>query len=81
MNVTDGYQSKGEDMACACVSCGECGGIGRVWWSFGGREYLGNNRCDDLDELETCMACSGRGVVDGPCDECQDAMDMDDEDY
>src|SRR5579872_2401108 len=46
-------------MACECVSCSACGGTGTVWFSFPGPDrggkYLGNHRCDDLDELDTCM--------------------------
>ena len=38
-------------MTCKCVFCGECDGMGTVWRSFSGK-YLGNRRCDDLDELE-----------------------------
>lgn len=55
-------------MACTCTSCPACQGTGDVWYSFGG-EYLGNRRCDDLDELEPCDECGGSGV-DEYCDEC-----------
>lgn len=59
---------------CRCVSCAECRGSGRVWFAFGGREYLGSRRCDDLDEMETCEECSGSGLAE-VCDRCQQAMD------
>jgi hypothetical protein len=59
---------------CTCVSCGECGGSGTVWFAFGGREYLGNSRCDDLDEMETCEECRGSGITE-MCDYCQDTRD------
>lgn len=62
------------DMPCECVICSECGGSGRVWFSFPGpgREgkYLGNHRCDDLDEMDTCSICGGSGVSE-VCHECQ----------
>jgi hypothetical protein len=65
---------------CECVSCGDCGGSGRVWYSFPGPDrggqYLGNNRCDDLDEMDTCPTCDGRGITD-VCDHCQEADDDD----
>lgn len=61
-------------MACECVRCSECGGTGDVWFSFpgptnGGR-YLGNHRCDDLDEMDTCPYCDGQGVTE-VCYDCQ----------
>lgn len=63
-------------MACKCVSCSACGGSGNVWYSFPGPDkggkYLGNQRCDDLDEMDTCSECGGRGVVE-TCYECQSA--------
>jgi hypothetical protein len=59
---------------CTCVSCGECGGSGSVWFAFGGREYLGNSRCDDLDEMHTCEECNGSGITE-MCDYCQDMRD------
>lgn len=67
-------------MACECVSCAECGGSGNVWYAFpgpnmGGR-YLGNHRCDDLDDMDTCPNCDGRGIVE-VCYECQDQYDED----
>ena len=58
-------------MTCTCVSCGECGGSGIVWISFSGK-YLGNHRCDDLDDLESCPDCGGSGIS-SVCDECRDA--------
>lgn len=55
---------------CRCVSCAECDGTGNVWFSFSG-QYLGNNRCDDLDDLRTCDECNGSGLSE-MCDLCQD---------
>ena len=60
-------------MSCTCISCHECGGTGTVWYSFGGK-YLGNHRCDDLDNLETCETCGGQGIVER-CWECQQKLD------
>lgn len=60
-------------MTCSCIPCGECGGSGNVWLSFTGK-YLGNHRCDDLDELETCAECHGSGI-DEMCDECREKED------
>lgn len=57
-------------MACKCVSCSECGGSGKVWRSFSGK-YLGNSRCDDLDELEKCEECEGDGISE-MCEECME---------
>ena len=57
-------------MVCKCISCADCNGSGCVWYSFGG-EYLGNSRCDDLDELESCEECGGTGVAE-ECDECSE---------
>jgi hypothetical protein len=62
-------------MACACVACEECGGSGHVWRSFSGK-YLGNHRCDDLDELETCEECHGSGITE-MCDGCQTKLEQD----
>jgi hypothetical protein len=67
-------------MACECVSCSECGGTGTVWFAFPGPDrggkYLGNHRCDDLDEIEYCMSCGGSGSVE-TCYECAEAMEDD----
>lgn len=60
---------------CTCVSCPECQGSGSVWRSFRGT-YLGNNRCDDLDELETCPECNGRGLSE-MCDYCREMEEED----
>lgn len=59
---------------CSCVACPECRGSGVVWFAFGGREYLGTMRCDDLDEIETCDECRGSRVSE-VCDHCQDAWE------
>ena len=68
-------------MACECVSCGACGGSGNVWYAFPGPdlggEYLGNHRCDDLDEMDTCEECGGSGITE-TCYECQEAAYDDD---
>ena len=56
-------------MSCQCVPCSECGGTGVVFRSFTGN-YLGNHRCDDLDEMETCDECGGDGLSE-MCEECQ----------
>lgn len=62
---------------CECVSCGECRGSGRVWFFFGG-DYLGNSRCDDLDQMETCEECGGGGIIE-LCEYCQDDRDTQEE--
>ena len=62
-------------MGCKCIPCADCGGTGNVWYAFDG-EYLGNHRCDDMDELETCDMCDGSGIGDY-CDECQWSEDED----
>lgn len=59
---------------CRCVACSECRGSGHVWFAFGGREYLGSGRCDDLDEMEGCDECNGSGVS-LVCDACQYAYE------
>lgn len=69
-------RKKVEAEPCRCVNCGECRGSGSVWFAFGGKEYLGNSRCDDLDELETCEGCGGSGIVE-TCDRCQLLEEMD----
>ena len=60
---------------CECVSCGECRGSGHIWVDFRGR-YLGNSRCDDLDEIETCGECYGSGIVE-TCDRCAEMEELD----
>lgn len=62
---------------CTCTPCPDCDGHGTVWWTFGYKEYLGNHRCDDLDEQETCETCLGRGTED-KCDYCieQEELEM-----
>jgi hypothetical protein len=60
--------------------CPECGGLGNVWWSFSGK-YLGQSRCDDLDELEMCEECHGSGLLN-MCDNCiEEEEDSDDGGY
>jgi len=56
-------------MSCSCVNCPSCNGSGTVWFAFDGT-YLGNNRCDDMDNLEKCDECGGSGIADDYCDEC-----------
>lgn len=69
-------------MACECVRCPECKGSGTVWYAFPGPdlggEYLGDHRCDDLDEMDVCEECGGSGVSE-ICYECQESA-ADDED-
>jgi hypothetical protein len=57
-----------EARPCQCVTCPECRGTGNVFFSFGGRHYLGSSRWDDLDEMETCDNCRG-GIIQ-KCDRC-----------
>lgn len=59
---------------CRCVTCAECRGSGHVWFTFGGREYLGAGRSDDLDEMEGCDECQGSGIS-LMCDSCQYAYE------
>jgi hypothetical protein len=66
---------KDKKMACECIKCSECGGTGYVWISFSGK-YLGNHRCDDLDEMDTCESCGGDGLSD-LCDGCREAIEKD----
>lgn len=68
-----------EARPCQCVICYECGGSGNVWYSFGGIDrgkYLGSSRWDDLDEMETCDVCGGRGIVE-TCDRCLELEELD----
>jgi hypothetical protein len=62
---------------CECVSCGACGGSGTVWFDFRGR-YLGNHRCDDLDDMDTCEECGGSGIVE-TCAYCQEMEERDEQ--
>lgn len=64
-------------MACECVTCPECRGTGNVWIAFGGK-YLGNRRCDDLDEMEDCPQCGGSGI-EWCCEECRYAFEEEEE--
>ena len=57
-------------MPCQCVRCIDCGGSGVVWYSFAG-EYLGNTRCDDLDDYDMCPECGGSRISE-LCDECRE---------
>jgi hypothetical protein len=59
---------------CSCIICPDCNGSGSVWHDWRGR-YLGRSRCDDLDELETCMACRGSGYTE----QCENCFREDDE--
>ena len=56
-------------MVCNCTSCPDCGGSGSVWRAWDG-EYLGNHRCDDLDEMTSCDNCGGSGI-ESVCEECR----------
>ena len=64
-------------MACECVRCVACGGSGTIWLDMKGR-YLGNHRCDDLDEMDMCEDCGGIGITE-VCYECQDDYGREDE--
>lgn len=55
-------------MTCTCTTCRECEGSGFIFFSMSG-EYLGSHHMDDLDQLEVCESCSGRGIED-TCNEC-----------
>lgn len=61
------------DEPCTCVPCSECGGSGSVWFDFAER-YLGNRRCDDLDNLEPCESCHS-GIVE-VCSRCELLEDL-----
>ena len=64
---------------CHCVPCSSCGGTGTVWFAFPGADrggrFLGNHRCDDLDDLELCEECNG-GIVE-VCPRCELLEDLD----
>jgi RecJ-like exonuclease len=62
---------------CSCVRCAACDGSGTIWLDMNGR-YLGNRRCDDLDEMERCDECDGSGIVE-ECDRCQTLGQMGDD--
>ena len=69
-----------KEQTCRCVRCGECNGTGTVWFTFGsalygGGQYLGSSRCDDLDEMETCGECRGSGISE-ECENCADHREM-----
>lgn len=66
---------KVEQEPCRCIRCGDCNGSGTVWFDWRGH-YLGNSRCDDLDELEHCDRCGGSGIIE-VCDRCQLLEEMD----
>lgn len=70
-------QATEEKRVCTCASCGSCGGTGNVWFTFDGK-YLGNHRCDDLDELQRCDDCEGSGLSD-VCELC--AYQEEDDEY
>jgi hypothetical protein len=65
------------EATCSCIKCDACGGSGNIWLDRRGR-YLGQHRCDDLDEMETCDNCRGYGITD-LCETCSDSYE--DEDY
>ena len=60
---------------CECVTCTECRGRGLIWLDWRGR-YLGNTRCDDMDEIETCDGCGGHGITE-TCDRCGELEELD----
>jgi hypothetical protein len=66
-----------EAKPCECVPCAECKGTGNVFFSSGGRHYLGSSRRDDMDEMETCDECR-YGVVE-ECERCTQLRDWDDD--
>lgn len=59
---------------CTCIQCSACRGSGQIWFSCTG-DYLGDNRCDDMDELEPCDFCNGSGVDDW-CDYCYEQEEI-----
>ena len=63
-------------MSCSCIQCDECEGTGSIYVSFTG-EYLGKNRCDDMDEMETCDECDGSGLEE-LCYECREKEEEED---
>jgi len=70
-------EGKEEGMTCKCIPCAECDGTGVIWYSFSGK-YLGNHRCDDLDEMDVCPDCDGSGVAE-ICDECLEGYEDEDD--
>ena len=64
-------------MPCKCKLCDECEGTGYISIAFDGT-YLGKQRCDDFDEMDTCPICDGEGIT-YMCDECREAMDREEE--
>ena len=56
---------------CECVSCDACDCSGGIWVDMTGR-YLGKNRSDDLDEMEQCPNCNGRGITE-VCQSCAES--------
>jgi hypothetical protein len=69
-------QARSEIIArpCTCYPCPECRGHGTVWYAFDG-SYLGDHRCDDLDDLRHCDNCDG-GVIE-ICDRCAELAEFD----
>lgn len=54
---------------CSCVSCPDCGGIGRTWypvWDY------------PDEEDEPCDYCNGTGIA-VMCDNCEEAMELSDD--
>ena len=60
---------------CECVGCDACGGRGAIWVDSRGR-YLGQHPGDDLDEMEGCPNCNGRGMTE-ICQYCSEVSDED----
>jgi hypothetical protein len=78
-------KEKVPDHGCRCVRCSECNGTGTVWFSFGspaygGGQYLGSHRSDDMDEMETCDECRGSGISE-ECDTCSFQREIEEADY
>ena len=74
-SVAEDYMTTAELIAreCYCVACPDCNGSGSIWVDFNGR-YLGNSRCDDLDQLEACEVCRGSGVSE-VCENCAEFVE------
>ena len=66
-----------EAKPCECTPCPECKGSGIVYFSFGGKHYLGSRRSDDMDEMEPCDNCRA-GIVE-QCDRCCELEEYDED--